>query len=74
MVHTHRFIYTSRSGSQRGELFEFRDDAMAMVCARSLLSASTVAVAVRRIEPGGAMCPVGLWIWKHGEPEWRPGE
>lgn len=74
VLHTHRFVYTSPSGSQHGESFEFRNDAAATVCARSLLSRTTVAIAVRRIDRRGRMTRVGLWVWNHGDPEWKPDE
>lgn len=70
---THRFIYTSRAGAQTSEALEFRNDEMAIMCARALLSAETIAVAIRR-SAGGVFEPVGLWIWNHGAPQWKPGE
>lgn len=71
---THRFVYTTRFGRQWSETFEFRNDDMAAVCARSLLSKEVISVAVRRIELGGSFERVGLWIWNHGDPRWKPGE
>lgn len=70
---THLFVYTNRVGAQASEALEFRNDEMAVVCARSLLSAETIAIAIRRRE-GGMSERVGLWIWNRGAPKWKPGE
>lgn len=72
MVKTHRFVYTSRGGGQSSEDFEFRNDEMAIVCAKALLSSDLIAIGVRR--SGGPTSElVGLWVWRHGHPEWKPG-
>lgn len=71
---THRLVYTTATGEQSDELFEFQSDEMAVLCARSLLSPALIAVGVRRHEPGRRDERVGLWLWRKGRPEWRRGE
>lgn len=70
---THRFVYIDRAGARASEGLEFRNNAMAVTCARSLLSVETISVAVRRVDRGNVE-RVCLWIWNRGAPEWKPDE
>ena len=72
MVKTHRFVYTTRRGDESSEDFEFRNDEMAILCAKALLNSDLIAIGVRR-SGGPASERVGLWVWHHGQPEWKPG-
>jgi hypothetical protein len=73
-VKTHQFIYTTRRGDQSTEAFEFRNDEMATICARSLLNPEIIFIGVRRNEDGGNTVRVGMWVWHRGQPKWKPNE
>lgn len=73
-VNTHRFVYTTSTGCQSAEPFEFRNDDDAAVCAKALLSDEIIAIGVRRHGADGNDERVGLWLWKEARPEWKPNE
>lgn len=72
-VNTHKFVYTTCRGDQSCEELEFPSDEMAMICARSLLSDEIISIGILRTAHGGTG-RVGLWVWRHGQPEWKPDE